>query len=301
MENTPKSHPIRKIIDPGLMAVVLFTYALGVGIAHYLGAKLDWTDLLLGLAVNIFLLETRNFLSAYYDHSDTPMSTLHKDDPFYNNLRSVKRQMLLQIALTVLTAGMTVIVILIFRKAISAAGFLLIGTAFVISFFSASPPFRLEKNGYGELLEALFLATLIPAIAVTLQGKTLSYFLVMLTFPLALIYLAMKIAFSFEGYGYEVTHGGHTLTARLGWQKAMNLHNILIITAFILIGVFGLVGLSWSFVWPLLLGLPVGGYQIFLIQQIAEGAKPRWRLLRLVSAGLFLLMTYLIIVSLWIN
>lgn len=296
-----KSHPVRMIINPGLMAVVLFTYALGIGIAHYLGAKLDWVNLVLGLAGGMFLLEMRNFLSAYFDHPDTPTSTLHKDDPFYDSLRGVKRQALLQIALTVLTAGMTVIVILILRSALSAAGFLMFGVAFVICFFSAPPPLRLEKNGYGELLEALFVAALIPAIAVVLQGKTLSYFLLMLSLPLALIYLAMKIAQSFESYGYEITHGSRTLIARLGWQKAMSLHNILIIAAFILIGVFGLLGLSWSFVWPMLLGLPIGGFQIFLIQQIAEGAKPRWRLLRLVSAGLFLLMTYLIIVSLWIH
>ncbi len=301
MEQTPKSHPIRKIINPGLMAAVLFTYILGIGIVHYLGSDLDWINLILGLAGGVFLLETRNFLSAYYDHPDTPISTLHQDDPYYHSLRSIKRQVLLQIALTVLTAGTTVIVILIFRQAISASGFLLIGTAFLISYFSASPPLRLEKIGYGELLEALFVATLIPAIAVVLQGKTLSYFLLMLTMPLVLIYLAMKIALSFEVYGYEITHGSRSLDARLGWQKAMSLHNILIITAFILIGVFGLVGLNWSFVWPMLLGLPIGGYQIFLMQQIAEGAKPRWRLLRLISAGLFLLMTYLIIVSLLVH
>ncbi len=301
MEEPTKFHPIRKIINPRLLAAVLFTYVLGIGIAHYLGTNLDWVNLVLGLAGGMFLLEMRNFLTAYFDHPDTAISTLHNDDPFYSNLRSLKRPNLLQVALTMLTAAATVTVILIFRHALSAAGCLLLGIGFLICLFSASPPLRLEKIGYGELLEALYVATLIPAVALLLQGKPLNYFLVMLTLPLTLVYLAMRIAVSFEGYGYETRHGNHSLTSQLGWQKAMNLHNILIIAAFIFIGVFGLTGLSWPFVWPMLLGLPVGGFQIYLIQQIAEGAKPRWRLLRFTSAGLFLLMTYLLIVSLWIN
>lgn len=301
MEKLTKSHPIYRITNIGLLAVAVFTYTLGIGIAHHLGARLDWTNLILGLLAVTFLLEMRNFLSAYFDYPDTPSSTLHRDDSLYSALKEVKRQALMQIALTVLTAVATITVILIFRHAFSAAGILLLGTAFMLCFFSASPPLRLEKSGYGELIEALVISALIPGIALTLQGKDLNYLFVMLSLPLTLIHLAMKIALSFEGYGHEIMRDSRSLVKQIGWQRAMIFHNILLIVAFVFIGIFGLLGLSWSFVWPMLLGLPVAVYEVFLILQIADGAKPRWRLLRLVAGGLYLLMTYLILITLWIR
>lgn len=299
--NTPiKSHPFRRIIDPWLVVIVILTYAIGIGIAYYQGTRLDWVNLFLGLLGAISIIETRNFLSAYFDHPETPVSTLHRDDPWYSELKAIKRQALLQVAMTILTAGATTAVILIFRHAFSGACVLLYGIAFFLSFFSASPPLRLEKNGYRELIEALLVANFTPAIALVLQGKPINAFMVMLTLPLTLIYLAMKIAISFEGYGFQITHPSRTLITQLGWQRSMRLHNLLIISAYLLISIFGLVGLSWSLVWPMLLGLPLGGFQIFLIQRIEDGDKPRWRLLRLVAGGLFLLTTYFILLTLWI-
>lgn len=295
-----KSHPIRHIIQPWLVAVVILTYAIGIGIAFHLGTSLDWINLFLGLLGAISILETRNFLSAYFDHPETPVSTLHRDDSWYSELRAIKRQALMQIALTILTAWATTAVILIFRNAFSGACVLLYGFAFFLSIFSASPPLRLEKNGYGELIEALLVANFIPAIGLVLQDKPLSSFLIMLTLPLTLIYLAMKIAHSFESYGFQITHGSRTLVTQLGWQRSMRLHNLLIIAAYLLISIFGLVGLSWSSAWPMLLGLPLGGFQIFLIQRIEEGDKPRWRLLQLVAGGLFLLTAYFVLLTLWI-
>jgi len=299
--NAPmKSHPIRRIIEPWLVGVVILTYAIGIGIAYHLGTRLDWINLFLGLLGVISIIETRNFLSAYFDHPETPVSTLHRDDPWYDELRAIKRPALMQIALTVLTAGATVAVILIFRNVLTGACALLYSFAFLLGFFAASPPMRLEKNGYGELIEALLVANFIPAIALVLQGRPLTSYLVMLTLPLTLIYLAMKIAHSFEGYAFQITHSSKTLVTQLGWQRSMRLHNLLIIAAYLLMSIFGLVGLSWSSVWPMLLGLPLGGFQIFLIQRIEEGDKPRWRLLKLVSAGLFLLTVYFILLTLWI-
>ncbi len=295
-----KSHPIRRIIDPWLVAVMILTYAIGIGIAYHLGAQLDWVNLFLGLLAAVSIIETRNFLSAYFDHPENPLSTLHRDDPWYGELRAVKRQALMQVAMTILTAGATTTVILIFRHAFSGACVLLFGVAFLLSFFTASPPLRLEKNGYGELVEALLVANLIPAIGLVLQGKPMSAYFVMLTLPLTLIYLAMKIALSLESYGFQITHSSRTLVTQLGWQRAMRLHNLVIIAAFLLISIFGLVGLSWSSVWPMLLGLPLGGFQIFLIQRIEEGDKPRWRLLQLVAGGLFLLTAYFVLLTLWI-
>jgi hypothetical protein len=78
MDTPIKSHPIRRIIQPWLLAIVILTYAIGLGIAYHLGTHLDWINLFLGLLGAISIIETRNFLYAYFDHPETPVSTLHR-------------------------------------------------------------------------------------------------------------------------------------------------------------------------------------------------------------------------------
>jgi len=78
------------------------------------------------------------------------------------------------------------------------------------------------------------------------------------------------------------------------------MHNLFTLIAFVLLGFFLLIGLPWSLTWPPLLVLPIGVLQILHLQNIANGAKPNWRYLNLLSVGAFLLMSYLIIISLWL-
>lgn len=301
MQETQTSHSIIKLVNFRLLAAVLFTYALGIGAAHHLGVRLDALNILLGLLVCVCLVEMRDFLSAYYDHPGSPWTTLRREDAFFPILNKVKIPLLLQTALLILTAGAVFTVILIFRKALNVSGVLLLGISFLICFFSATPPIRYEKKGYGEIFEAILVCNLVPSLAFILQGSPWHLLLVMVSLPLTFIYLAMKIALSFEDYGYEITHGNRSISARMGWKRAMLLHNLMILFSFILVGVFFLLGLPWGFTWPFLLGLPVGAYQIVQLQQIAAGVKPKWILLRWTSVGFFFLMTYLVAISLWIR
>lgn len=290
-----------KLINLRLLGAILFTFVLGIGAAHHLGVRLNFLDILLAFLVCICLVEMRDFLAAYYDHPESPWTTLHRDDELYAILRKVKLPLMLQAALLILTTGAVLTVILVFRKAVNISGVVLLGVSLLVCFFSATPPIRFEKKGYGELVESILVANLVPSLAFILQGAQWHILLIMVTLPLTLIYLAMKIALSFENFGYELSHGNRSITTRMGWRRALQLHNLLILFAFILVGAFFLLGLPWGFTWPLLLGLPLGVYQIIQLQQIAAGAKPGWVLLKWTSIGLFFAMTYLVTISLWIR
>lgn len=300
MENNPGKVTFNQILKLDATIPLLFTYALGISLVHYLGGDLDIVNLVLGCLMCLLIYELPNFLNAYFDHPESYQSTLNVNDPYREFLLGIKRPLLLQYSLLILTAGATLTAVLIVQKALNGAAILLLGIAWLVYLFIAIPPLRLGKNGYGELIEALFIANFVPSIAFALQGKELPFLLVELTLPLTLIYLAAKIAFSIKEYGFDSMHGRQSLVIRMGWQKAVVLHNILILASFLLLGIFALLGLPWSLTWPILLALPVGGLQVLQMQRISEGEKPKWTLVRWLAMGLFLLMVYFEVISFWL-
>jgi 1,4-dihydroxy-2-naphthoate octaprenyltransferase len=300
MKKDDESKSMRKLLNSAGIVYLIFTFSLGISAAHYLGARLDLPTLLIGLGVCVLLRMMGRFLSAYFNHPESFTSTLSLSDPEREELLSIRRPLLFQYSLLILTAAATLTTLLIIRGAISTSSGLLLGSALLLIILSAVPPVRLSQIGYGELVDALFIANLAPAIAFSLAGLTVSAFIIELTLPLTLIYLAMRIALAFITHGFDSMHGRLSLTVRLGWQNALVLHNIFILFAFVLVGIFLQLGFPWSLTWPILLALPVGIFQIFYLQSIANGAPPKWVLLRWLAVGLFLLVVYLEIISLWI-
>jgi 1,4-dihydroxy-2-naphthoate octaprenyltransferase len=176
---------------------------------------------------------------------------------------------------------------------------MMLGLAFLVAFFYAVPPFRLVYSGYGELALSLQMANIIPALAFLLQVGNLHRLLAMITFPITALYLAMLLALSLEGYASDEKYRRKTSMVRLGWQRGMNLHNLLILFGFLLFGLAAILGLPWSLTWPGLLGLPLGLFQIWQMSLIASGAKPRWRLLSFNAVATVVLTAYLVTFTLW--
>jgi len=148
---------------------------------------------------------------------------------------------------------------------------------------------------------AFFMANLIPALALLLQIGELHRLVAMCTFPLTMLYLAMSLALSLEGYASDLKYGRRTAMIRLGWQRGMVWHNILILAAYFFIGFDLFLGLPWSIAWPALLTLPLGIFQIWQMVQIAGGAKPRWRLLAFNAVATVGLTAYFLTFTLWIH
>ncbi len=291
---------IRKILKPAGIVFILFTYTLGISAARYLGGKIVWWDALTGLIICLLIRDMRNFLAAYFDHPESYQSTINRSDPDWENLINIRRGVLLLYSLLTLTAGATLTTVLIVRGVFNLSSIILLGIAFLLKFFSATPTLFLLRKGYEELVDALYVANLVPAIAFSLVMHSPSLLIVELTLPLTFVYLAMKIAIDFKTYGFDSSHGRPSLTTLLGWQKALVIHNLFILLAFVFLSLFLLSGLPWSLTWPPLLALPIGILQIVHLQNIANGAKPKWRYLNWLAVGAFLLMSYLIIISLWL-
>jgi 1,4-dihydroxy-2-naphthoate octaprenyltransferase len=285
-----------------LTAGVVF-YFLGVGIAKYLGQPINWTRFWLGLALVLLLQLMSYLLKAYYDlvDIDSPLRRMQKDDigdPLQVE-RNLPRQHVLLLAASAMTAGAATMVLLFSIGATNAGVLIFIGISLLLSYFYAVPPLRLVYNGYGELTEAILVTILFPGLAFLLQTGDLHRLLAMITFPLLLIFLAARMALSLEKYPINLKYGQKTMMIVLGWQRGMRLHNWLVPGAYLMMALaFGL-GLPWSLTWPGLLPLPIGLFEIFQINQISAGVKPRWRLLNFTAVALLGLTVYFITLALW--
>jgi len=279
---------------PWKLLVGFLFYALGASMVYYLGDPIDLRVYALGQAGVTFFQASSYFLTGYYD-AIQPVGTQARP---YSPRERREVLGLLQIALSLLTVGMIMILLLWINGDVSPGGGTVLAFIFALFLLYGIPPVRLVYSGYGELAEAILLANLIPAFCFVLQTGALHRLLALITFPLTGLYLAMLILVSFRSYSEDMKKLRGTLLLRIGWQRGMVLHNLLILAAYALIAGAALLGLPWRLTWPALLTLPLGVFQIWQMIRVADGEKPPWRLMTLVAAALPVLTVYFLIFTL---
>jgi 1,4-dihydroxy-2-naphthoate octaprenyltransferase len=109
------------------------------------------------------------------------------------------------------------------------------------------------------------------------------------------------LALEFPEYGIDLKYKRQSLLMRLTWQRAIPIHNILVISAYIFFVVAPLVGIPLSLTWPPLLTLPLAVYQIIILRNIELGLKPNWRVLRVNALAMVGLVIYLLTFTFWIR
>ncbi len=289
------SSEIVRIAHPWVLLASFLLYAMGAGIADYLGHPIHWDNYLAGQAAVLTLILSSYFLREYYSLPWAPASQRGDPSPV------LSRNNLLVISATTLTGGAVLTVLLLASGGLTPPAFVLLSIAVLLGLAYALPPLRLAYSGYGELVFAILMANLVPALGFVLQSGEFHRLLALMTFPLTFLYLAAYLAVHLEHYPQDIREERRTMLTRLGWQRGMTLHNLLILLGFFALGSAAAVGLPWNLTWPGLLGLLVGAFQILQMIWIANGAKPRWRLLRITAAATFALTVYLMTFALWIG
>jgi 1,4-dihydroxy-2-naphthoate octaprenyltransferase len=278
----------------------MLTFALGTGIARYLGITLNWHLYFLGQLWTTSLQLFAHYFGEYF----RPPAIPARNTPFLrqNSTQAGKkvpqREAALWGGLVMLTAAASLAVMLRAAGANSTA-LLVMFLIFAAGLVYTVPPMRLAETGYGELVLSVTVAGLIPALAFALQTGELHRLVVMSTFPLILLCIAMYIVFDLPAYANNLKHEQLTLLTRLGWQRAMTLHNLLILTAYILLAMAMRFGFPPSIGLPALLALPLGLLQIWYMTRIAAGAKPNWAILGWVAVAVCAATAYLLTFSFW--
>ncbi len=277
-------------------------YALGAGIARYLGAELDWGAYLLGQAWVTALQLSAHYLNEYFDGPGDEHNA--NRTPFSGGSGALgpgklPRAVALWAGVACLAAGASLAVLLIEQARSAPAALLIMSLIFVGAVAYSVPPARLAASGYGELTTSLIVANLVPALAYLLQADELHRLLAMATFPLTTLHLAMMLAFELPDYASDLKYGKRTLMVRAGWQRGMLLHNILALSGFVLLGLAAVMGLPLPIALPTFFVLPVGLLQVWQMVRIEQGSRPNWILLTLAGVTSFGLTAYLLVFGFW--
>ena len=291
-----------RLSRPFFLIGAALLYALGVGIARYLGTTIDWQIYLLGQAWVTLLQLSAHYFNEYYD-AEYDQFNLHRT-PFSGGSGAIgPGKLTRQVALyggVACLAALASLTVLLLRDALPSAAMILIMTlAFLGAFFYSVPPVRLIASGYGELVAALIVANLLPVFAFMLQTGDFHRLLAMTTFPLTALCLAMSINLELPDYATDMKYEKRTLLVRIGWQNGMRLHSGLILIAFLLFGLDLVFGLPLHIVFPVFFVFPVGIYDIWQMRKIADGAKPNWSLVTWTATLMFATVVYLLSLAYW--
>lgn len=303
---TPTFQRINYLIRPGLILLSLLFYLLGTGISRYLGSGPNWGIFWLGIGWILSLQLACQFFQIYFQRSDPAYirrknqlkSTRNNGKPV-DTLDQITGRNLQLAAFTSLTATALFTVILI-AQGLNLMGMLLFFlVGFGAGFFYSAPPLRLESSGYGELVYSSLVTLLVPAFSYYIQAESIHRLIAMSSFPLLGLGLAMQIAQQISMYASDLSFERKNLTIRLGWNNAMTIHNMLILGAYLLMGIAAAFGFP-DFAWIAgLLSIPAGLLQIWQMWRIGQGGRPNWSALNLNAIVTFAGLAYLFTYSFW--
>lgn len=286
-----------------LLGVMVF-YALGVGIAHYLGHEINVQIYWLGQAWVIFCQLSAQYLNEYFDSEADKNNT--NRTPLTGGSGSLgpgklPKQVALYAAYTTLAILASLTVLLIATVQLNSTIWLIMFFAILVSITYSTPPVKLESSGYGELAVSILVAFLTPAFAFLLQTGEWHRLVVMSSFPLTSLHLAMLLALELPDFANDSKYNKQTLLIRLGWQNGMVLHNVLILTSFLLISISRMYGYPWFATLAGLMAFPIGIFQIWQMRRISLGEKPNWSALTIGAVSMLVVAVYLVAFSFWIN
>lgn len=130
------------------------------------------------------------------------------------------------------------------------------------AWFYSAPPLSLMGSGWGELTTSILTGLFVPLTGYVIQAGRIDPSVLVIGAPLALITMAMIIAFQFPDHAADAIVGKRTLTVRLGLRRVAILHNVLIIGGFASMFITIAANQWWTvarFVW---LAVPLALWQI---------------------------------------
>lgn len=287
--------PSPRFFRPLHLFLAVLTYTFGASIADYLGkpflADLFW----LGLLVVLLAQTTMNLLAEVFRLDVEPLlenETRSRRQILRNNILYTSLACIVVIALTAY--------ILFANNALPFSSFFfLLLSVFIVIVYSI-PPLRFVNRGVGEFLLAVHLAYVVPSIAFALQAGEPHRFLA-LAIPLTFLAFSYFIVRNFQPFAQDQKLNRVTFLTRLGWERAVPMHHLFVLLAYLLFVMSPLFGLSLSLIWPVFLTLPFALFQIFLLRSISLGAKPNWTLLHATALAVFGLTTYFLTLTFWLR
>jgi 1,4-dihydroxy-2-naphthoate octaprenyltransferase len=282
------SHPLHLLL-------AALTYFLGASIANYLGKPFRSDSFWLGLIAVLLAQASMNLLAEVFRPSNEPVAGGQSRQD-----RLILRNNALYVSIAALTSNAVIAFVLYTNNhlPVSAFFFLLLSLLLILGY--AIPPFRFINRGFGEFLLAAHIAYVIPSIAYILQADETHRFL-LLSIPLTFLAFAYFIIMDFPSFASDSKYGRSTLLTRLGWERAVPLHHLFVLLAYLFFVAAPVFGLPLSLLWPAFLTLPFALFQIFQLRNISLGAPTNWTLLTVTALSVFGLTAYFLSLTFWLR
>lgn len=288
---------ILKSINPIRTLTLLMTYAMGAGLVQYVESIRSMNVMFGGgvflLLVLLALDDLRN-LPALSETNRIHANADAKSNRFFRLLIWLIAALFMTVAATlyigwlvngILWPGMNLIMVLI-----AVLG----GLYFLMSARSNLQPYQL-------LVEVLLVVVIPPAMGFFLQSETAHRFLTPIVIGLVPFYLAYRLLEMLKSLYVDQQQQRRTLVVAIGWERAMVLHNVLILLGYVLFALSTLMGFPWRLLWPIFLTLPIGLLEIWLMERVRRGGKPLWRVMQIAAASVLIIPIYMIAFAFWIR
>lgn len=276
---------------------VITTYVLGTGLVRYVKAIHGGA---LALQGGIFLLSFVLALDYLRELQKTSRLNYWSKEATDREIRLIRMGLAI-IAATFLTLDVTLLLGWIMGGYLWQGLVFLLMVLIVTGFLYYFVEMWEALRPYLILFEALLIVIIPPALAYYLHAQEFHRLLTMVVLGLVPAYLAYQILDQLVLYGDDPQWEARSLVGVMGWEKAMVLHNVLILTAYVLLAFNALLGFPWFLIWPVFLTLPIGLLEVWLMERVRQGQRPLWRVMRFATASVFLIPSYLLSFAFWIR
>jgi 1,4-dihydroxy-2-naphthoate octaprenyltransferase len=289
-------HVAVQICQPLNLLFVGLSYFLGISAVRYLGISLDTSIMLGGLVLLFAALLTSSILFVFFAPASRQREIIGEGLDILATLRILFYSSLFLLMLSGLIAFW-----LISASKFSLPSILYIVAYFLLALAISVPPFRLEDKGFGELVRAMLITGFSVLVAFSLQANTVHRMVAYISIPLVTLALASFLTMDFPAYAADQLSGRQSMLVRLTWERAIPVHNALIIFTYLFFLAASYFGIPFRVIWPVLLTVPLAIYQAVMLRNIALGLKPNWRILTINAKALIGIALYLLLFTFWIS
>jgi len=286
-----------KAVKPFQLACMLATYTLGAGLVQYVRHLKDWGTLIQGGLFLLFVILSVELFMVLEQLRDI------KNWPKDTNLNEIKRLrwVIALVIATFLTAAVTIFVDWMMRNSLwIGLTFLILGFIVLVGIYYLSEV-RLGLRSYKILVEALLFVVFPPGVAYFSQSSEPHRLLTLVVLGLIPAYLAYRLLTDLKTFREDLLYEKATFVTHVGWEKAMVVHNALILLAYLIFALVALIDFPWFLLWPVFLTLPIGLFEVWLMEGVRRGKKPLWGLMQFATACVLFIPIYLLGFAFWIR
>lgn len=288
---------ILKALKPFRLVSLVLTYVLGGGLVQYVRGMHSWSSFIQGgifLFMVVLSIDYLRLLQELTDAQKWPEGIMLKEVKQVRLVIAVITATSITAATTIFTGWMVGGVLW------QGLIFLLIALIILGVFYYLSQAVE-SIQPFQILFEAFLIVVIPPAVAFFLQSENLHRLLTLVVIGLVPAYLGFRLLIQLQHYGRDYKHGIHTIVTQMGWNRAMVLHNALILLTYLLFALTALLGFPWFLLWPVFLTLPIGLLEVGLMERVRRGGKPLWRVMQFATLSVFLIPIYLLAYAFWIR